>query len=128
TMTFGEQNDAAQAFDQLDRALDAGINFIDSAEMYPVPSRAATQGESERIVGRWLARQRRERLVVATKVAGPNRNLDWIRGGPHALDEANLRAAVEASLERLGTDYIDLFQIHWPERNQPMFGAWQYDP
>lgn len=128
TMTFGEQNNAADAFDQLDCARDAGINFFDTAEMYPVPARAATQGESERILGRWLARQRREDLVIATKVAGPARGLDWIRGGPLALDEANLRAAVEASLQRLGTDYIDLYQIHWPERNQPMFGQWRYDP
>lgn len=128
TMTFGEQNDAAQAHDLLDRALAAGIQFFDTAEMYPVPARAETYGESERILGRWLARQERGRLVVATKAAGPNRGLDWIRGGPTALDEANLRAAIEASLERLGTDYIDLYQLHWPERNQPMFGQWQFDP
>ena len=128
TMTFGEQNDVGEAHAQLDRAAAAGINFIDTAEMYPVPSRPATQGESERIVGRWLARQRRDRFVIATKAAGPRRKLDWIRGGPLALDEINLRAAVEASLDRLGTDYIDLYQLHWPERNQPMFGQRHYDP
>jgi len=128
TMTFGEQNSAAEAHDLLDRALDAGINFFDCAEMYPVPSRAETSGASERILGQWLARQKRDRLVIATKVAGPNRGLDWIRGGPLSLDAGNIRAAVEGSLERLGTDYIDLYQIHWPARNQPMFGGWQYDP
>ena len=128
TMTFGEQNSAAEAHDMLDRALAAGINFFDSAEMYPVPARAETSGASERILGQWLQRQAREQLVIATKVAGPNRGLGWIRGGPAALDRSNLRAAVESSLERLSTDYIDLYQIHWPARNQPMFGGWQYDP
>lgn len=128
TMTFGEQNSAAEAHDQLDRALAAGINFFDTAEMYPVPSRRETCGESERILGQWLGRQKRERLVVSTKVAGPNRGMGWIRGGPLSLDAENIRAAVEGSLERLGTDYIDLYQIHWPARNQPMFGGWQYDP
>ena len=122
TMTFGEQNTAADAHDQLDRALDAGVNFIDTAEMYPVPARAQTQGESERIVGTWLARQPRDRVVVATKIAGPHRNMDWIRGGPRALDAANLRAALEASLRRLRTDYVDLYQIHWPARPVPLFG------
>jgi aryl-alcohol dehydrogenase-like predicted oxidoreductase len=128
TMTFGEQNSAAEAHDQLDRALAAGVNFFDSAEMYPVPSRHETSGASERILGQWLARQKRELLVVSTKVAGPNRGLGWIRGGPLSLDAENIRSAVEGSLERLGTDYIDLYQIHWPARNQPMFGGWQYDP
>ncbi len=128
TMTFGEQNSATEAHDQLDRALAAGINFFDCAEMYPVPSRRETSGASECILGQWLARQRRDRLVIATKVAGPNRGMDWIRGGPLSLDAANIRSAVEGSLERLGTDYIDLYQIHWPARNQPMFGGWQYDP
>jgi aryl-alcohol dehydrogenase-like predicted oxidoreductase len=128
TMTFGQQTSEAEAYEQLDYALDAGINFIDTAEMYSVPPRAETYGQSERIVGRWLQRQERKRVVVATKVAGPQRRLGWIRGGPRALDRANIRAAVEGSLERLQTDYIDLYQIHWPARNQPMFGAWQYDP
>ena len=128
TMTFGEQNSATEAHDQLDRALAAGINFFDCAEMYPVPSRRETSGASERILGQWLARQRRDQLVIATKVAGPNRGMDWIRGGPLSLDAANIRTAIEGSLERLGTDYIDLYQIHWPARNQPMFGGWQFDP
>lgn len=128
TMTFGEQNSEAEAHDQLDRALAAGINFFDTAEMYPVPSRPETSGESERILGRWLARQKREHLIISTKAAGPNRGLGWIRGGPLALDGENIRAAVEGSLERLGIDCIDLYQMHWPARNQPMFGGWQYDP
>ncbi|WP_153146117.1 aldo/keto reductase [Dechloromonas sp. H13] len=128
TMTFGEQTGEADAHAQLDFALAAGVNFIDTAEMYAVPARAETCGASESIVGRWLKRQQRERIVVATKVAGPSRNLDWIRGGPPALDRANIRAAIDGSLRRLQTDYIDLYQLHWPERNQPMFGQWQYDP
>ncbi|MDR1994638.1 aldo/keto reductase [Azonexus sp.] len=128
TMTFGEQTDEADAHRQLDYALAAGVNFFDTAEMYAVPPRAETSGASESIVGRWLARQARERIVIATKVAGPARNLDWIRRGPPALDRANIHAAVEGSLRRLQTDYIDLYQLHWPERNQPMFGQWQYEP
>jgi len=128
TMTFGQQNDEAEGHAQLDRAFERGINFIDTAEMYPVPTRAETSGATERIVGSWLARQPREKVVLATKAAGPARSLGWIRGGPLALDRDNLRAAVEASLKRLRTDYIDLYQLHWPERNQPMFGQWQYEP
>ncbi len=128
TMTFGQQNSEAEGHAQLDRAFDRGINFIDTAEMYPVPARAETSGATERIVGSWLARKPRERVVLATKATGPARSLQWIRGGPPALDRANLRAAVEGSLRRLRTGYIDLYQLHWPERNQPMFGQWQYDP
>ncbi len=128
TMTFGEQTTEADAHAQLDYALAQGINFLDTAEMYAVPPRAETCGESERIVGRWLKHQARDKIIVATKVAGPSRNLDWIRGGPPALDRTNIRAAIEGSLQRLQTDYIDLYQLHWPERNQPMFGQWQFDP
>lgn len=96
--------------------------------MYPVPARVETSGATEIIIGKWLARRPREKVILATKVAGPSRNLSWIRGGPLALDRVNIRTAIEASLRRLRTDYIDLYQIHWPERNQPMFGAWQYRP
>lgn len=128
TMTFGQQNTEAEAHAQLDYAVERGVNFIDVAEIYPVPTRAETAGATERFVGNWLARQARDRLVIATKVAGPARSLPWIRGGPPALDRANIRAAVEGSLQRLRTDYIDLYQLHWPERNQPMFGQWQYEP
>ncbi len=128
TMTFGEQTSEQDAHQQLDYALAAGINFIDTAEMYAVPPRAETCGASESIVGRWLARQRRDQILVATKVAGPARSLGWIRNGPPAMDRSNIRAAIEGSLRRLQTDYVDLYQLHWPERNQPMFGQWQYEP
>lgn len=128
TMTFGEQTGEADAHAQLDYALAAGVNFIDTAEMYAVPARPETSGASEEIVGRWLARQARDKVIVATKVAGPARSMSWIRNGPLALDRANIRAAIEGSLRRLQTDYIDLYQLHWPERNQPMFGQWQFDP
>lgn len=128
TMTFGQQTGEADAHSQLDMAFERGINFIDTAEMYAVPPRAETYGATETIVGTWLRRQARERIVLASKVAGPARSLGWIRNGPLALDRANIRAAVEGSLRRLQTDYIDLYQLHWPERNQPMFGQWQYDP
>lgn len=128
TMTFGEQTAEADAHAQLDYALAAGINFIDTAEMYAVPPRAETCGASESIVGRWLARQQRDKILVATKVAGPARSLGWIRNGPPTMDRSNIRAAIEGSLQRLQTDYIDLYQLHWPERNQPMFGQWQFEP
>lgn len=128
TMTFGEQTAESDAHAQLDFALAAGVNFIDTAEMYAVPPRPETCGASETIVGNWLKHQQRDRVIVATKVAGPSRNLHWIRNGPPALDRANIRAAIEGSLQRLQTDYIDLYQLHWPERNQPMFGQWQFDP
>ena len=128
TMTFGQQNDEASARAQLDYAFDQGINFIDTAEMYPVPPRAETYGATETIVGNWLRNKPRDRVVLATKVAGPARSLEWIRNGPRTLDRANIRAAIEGSLKRLQTDYIDLYQLHWPERNQPMFGAYAFDP
>jgi aryl-alcohol dehydrogenase-like predicted oxidoreductase len=128
TMTFGEQTSEADAHAQLDFALNAGVNFIDTAEMYAVPPRPETCGASETIVGNWLARQQRDKIIIATKVTGPARSLDWIRNGPPTLDRANIRAAIEGSLKRLQTDYIDIYQLHWPERNQPMFGLWQFEP
>ncbi len=128
TMTFGQQNSEAEGHAQLDRAVAAGINFIDTAEMYPVPARAETYGATERIVGSWLKRQARDQVVIATKAAGPARRMEWIRGGPLAFDLANLRRALEDSLQRLQTDYVDLYQLHWPARNQPMFGQWQFEP
>lgn len=128
TMTFGEQNTEAEAHRQLDFARARGINFIDTAEMYPVPPRAETYGRTETMVGNWLCRQPRDQVILATKAAGPRRRLDWIRNGPDALDRKNLRAAIEGSLRRLRTDYIDLYQLHWPERNVPMFGQYQFDP
>lgn len=128
TMTFGEQTSEADAHAQLDYALDAGINFFDTAEMFAVPPRPETCGTSERILGNWLARQARDKILIATKVTGPSRNLDWIRQGPITMDRSNIRRAIEGSLTRLQTDYIDLYQLHWPERNQPMFGQWQFNP
>ena len=128
TMTFGQQNTEAEAHAQLDYAFQHGVNFIDTAEMYPVPPRADTVTRTESIVGTWLKHQARDKVILATKVAGPRRNMQWIRSGPKALDRANIRAAVEGSLQRLQTDYIDLYQLHWPERNVPMFGQYQFDP
>lgn len=128
TMTFGQQNTEAEGHAQLDRAFAAGINFIDTAEMYSVPTRPATYGATETIVGTWLKQQARDKVIVATKTASPGRNMHWIRNGPEDLSAANLRAAVEASLQRLQTDYIDLYQIHWPARNTPMFGGYRFEP
>ena len=128
TMTFGQQNSEAEGHAQLDRAVAAGVNFIDTAEMYPVPPRAASCGRTEEIIGSWLRRQARDRLIIASKAAGPSRGLHWIRGGELGFDYGSLRSAVEGSLRRLHSDYIDLYQLHWPARNQPMFGQWQFDP
>ena len=127
TMTWGEQNSEAEAHAQLDRALDAGINFIDTAELYPVPPRAETQGRTERYLGSWLAtRGGRDRIVLATKVCGRADWLDHFRGGKTRLDRANITAALDASLERLQTDYVDLYQLHWPDRKTNFFGQLGY--
>ncbi|MFP4279905.1 MAG: NADP(H)-dependent aldo-keto reductase [Halochromatium sp.] len=127
TMTFGEQNSEAEAFAQLDRAVDAGINFIDTAEIYPVPPRAETQGATERFIGNWLAeRGGRERLIIASKVAGPGDWIDYLRMPGRRLDRANIEAAVDASLARLRTDYLDLYQLHWPDRETNYFGQLGY--
>lgn len=128
TMTFGEQNSEQEAFAQLDMAVDAGVNFIDTAEMYPVPPRAETMGRTEAIIGRWLAqRGNRDSLVLATKVAGAGRDwLTYIRGGGNRLDRANIVAAVDDSLRRLRTDVIDLYQAHWPDRQTNYFGRLGY--
>ena len=127
TMTWGEQNSENDAHTQLDYAIDRGINFIDTAEMYPVPPNGKTQGRTETYLGSWLARQRRDTLIIATKVAGPGRR-DWIRGGRTNLTREVIAEACETSLARLQTDYIDLYQIHWPQRNVPNFGAIEFDP
>ncbi|MHB1678471.1 MAG: aldo/keto reductase [Sulfuriferula sp.] len=128
TMTYGQQNTEADAHSQLDYAFEHGINFVDTAEMYPVPPGAETYSATETIVGNWLKRQARDKVIMATKVAGPRRALNWIRGGPAAFDRHNIRTAIEGSLKRLRTDYIDLYQLHWPERNVPIFGQYQFDP
>jgi aryl-alcohol dehydrogenase-like predicted oxidoreductase len=127
TMTWGEQNSEAEAHAQLDHAVAQGINFFDTAEMYPIPPNGRTQGRTETIIGHWLARQPRDRLVIATKVAGPGRR-DWIRSGRTDLTRDVIAEAVETSLARLRTDHIDLYQIHWPQRNVPSFGALEFDP
>jgi aryl-alcohol dehydrogenase-like predicted oxidoreductase len=126
TMTFGEQNSEQDAHQQLDMAVAHGVNLIDTAEMYPVAPRAATQGLTESYIGSWLKHQPRDRLIVATKIAGPSRGFAWIRNGPR-VNREQIFAAVETSLARLQTDYIDLYQIHWPERYVPMFGATSFD-
>jgi aryl-alcohol dehydrogenase-like predicted oxidoreductase len=129
TMTFGEQNSEAQAHEQLDYALERGINFIDTAEMYPVMPRAETQGRTEQYIGSWLKKSgNRSKVVLATKIAGPSRGMNWIRNGENDLNAANIRLAVETSLKRLQTDVIDLYQLHWPSRNAPIFGQTAFDP
>nr|XP_043610478.1 protein tas-like [Erigeron canadensis] len=130
TMTFGEQNSLSQSFNLLDKAFDSGINFFDSAEMYPVPQRAETQGQSEEYFGRWLRERNipRDHVVFATKVSGPSGQMTWIRGGPTRLDSRNITEAIDNSLLRSQTDYIDLYQVHWPDRYVPMFGEIDYDP
>lgn len=128
TMTFGQQNTLEDAHHQLDYAFDQGVNFIDTAEMYPVPARAETQGCTEEYVGHWLAKQPRDRVILATKIAGPSRRMNWIRGGPTAIDRVNIEQAVNDSLRRLQTDYIDLYQIHWPDRYVPLFGQSVFEP
>jgi len=132
TMTWGEQNTEADAHAQLDMALDSGINFVDTAEMYPAPASEHTYGASERILGNWLKQHRgRDKIVLATKVVGHCQSwMPYIRDGGARLDRANILAAVDSSLQRLQTDYIDLYQVHWPERNTNYFGrlGYEYDP
>ena len=124
TMTFGEQNTAEDAREQLDFAVSEGINFIDTAEIYAVPVCAETYGKTEEIVGDWLVRRKkRDDVVIATKVAGPK--ISWIRGGSR-LTRKHIVAAAEDSLRRLKTDYIDLYQTHWPDRNTNFFGRPNY--
>ncbi|MBK6853628.1 MAG: aldo/keto reductase [Burkholderiales bacterium] len=130
TMTFGEQVGEVAAHAILDHALEAGVSFIDTAEMYSVPARAETFGATETIIGNWFASRpgTRQRVVLATKVAGPSRGMDWIRHGAADLTPGDIIAACDASLKRLRTDHIDLYQIHWPNRNVPAFGAIYFDP
>ena len=126
TMTFGEQNSEQDAHAQLDLAVAHGVNFIDTAEMYPVAPRAETQGRTESYIGSWLKHQSRDKLIIASKIAGPARGFSWIRNGPR-ITRAHLNTAIDDSLKRLQTDYLDLYQIHWPDRYVPMFGASSYD-
>ena len=127
TMNFGEQNSEAEAHAQMDAALAAGVNFIDTAEIYPVPPRAETYGATETFIGNWLkARGSRDKVVLATKVAGPSPKFSYVRGGDIRHHRAGLEAALDASLERLQTDYVDLYQIHWPRRNTNNLGKLGY--
>ncbi|MDP2165527.1 MAG: aldo/keto reductase [Hydrogenophaga sp.] len=130
TMTFGEQVAQADAHSILDRSLERGVNFLDAAEMYSVPARAETFGSTETILGNWFAKTpgARDKLVLATKVAGPSRGMPWIRGENSGVTKAEIINACEGSLRRLQTDVIDLYQIHWPARNTPAFGALYFDP
>ncbi len=130
TMTWGEQNTEAEAHAQMDAALDAGVNFVDTAEMYPVPPRAETQGRTEQYIGTWLKKTgRRNDIVLATKATGPSRQAgrpSHVRGGQLNFTRANLEEAVNQSLKRLQTDHIDLYQLHWPDRTAPIFGQRSY--
>ena len=133
TMTFGEQNNQVEAFEQMDYAIQKGVNFIDTAEMYAVPTSADTYGKTEEIVGNWISeRKMRNKIILATKIASKSSGLNWVReGGPKlGFDKKNINEAIDASLKRLKTDYIDLYQLHWPERKVPKFGVmdFEYDP
>ena len=133
TMTFGEQNDQKDGFDQMDYALDRGINFFDTAELYAVMPRKETYGKTEEIIGNWFeGRKNRDKIILASKIASKSDGLEWIRSGSKSLgfDKKNMNAAIDASLKRLKTDYIDLYQLHWPERKVPLFGQldYRYDP
>jgi len=133
TMTFGEQNSEKDGFEQMDYAIDRGVNFIDTAEMYAVPTRAETYGKTEEIVGNWIkSKKNRDKIILATKIASKSSGLSWVREGGKKLsfNKKNVNAAIEASLKRLKTDYVDLYQLHWPERNVPKFGVmdFEYDP
>lgn len=128
SMTWGQQNSEADAHEQIDYALDQGVNFIDTAEMYPVPPKAETQGCTEQYIGSWLARSgKRDQVVLASKVAGRS-HMDWFRDGgvDTRLTPKQIRSALEGSLRRLGTDYIDLYQLHWPDRRTNFFGRREY--
>ena len=127
-MTFGDQNTQQEAHAQLDYAVAQGINFIDTAEMYPVPPKAETYTKTEPIIGAWLKNQQRDKLIIGSKISGPRRGMPWIRNNEFSLDRQTIRNALHDSLTRLQTDYIDLYQIHWPERNVPLFGQFQFDP
>lgn len=125
TMTWGEQNTEQEAHQQLDYARERGINFIDTAEMYPVPGRKETQGSTERYLGTWLKNQKREDFIIATKVIATS-GINWIRDTPK-LSAQSIEQAIESSLKRLQTDYVDLYQIHWPDRLVPKFGQSHFD-
>ena len=126
TMTWGEQNTQEEGFEQMDYALEKGINFFDAAEMYPSPCRKETYGETEKVIGNWLSeRKNRDKIILASKISGPG--MSYIRGGGLQFSEKNISLAIENSLKRLKTDYIDLYQLHWPERKTNFFGRLGYE-
>ncbi len=134
TMTFGEQNTQEEAFEQMDFAVEKGVNFFDTAELYAVMPRKETYGKTEEIIGNWFKeRKNRDKIILASKIASKSEDdLEWIRSGSKTLgfDQKNIELAIENSLKRLKTDYIDLYQLHWPERKVPKFGVldFEYDP
>jgi len=126
TMTWGEQNTQGEAFEQMDYALEKGVNFFDTAELYAVPPKAETFGKTEEIIGNWfLSKKNREKIILASKIAGPR--CEWIRGGKNNYSEKKIQEAINGSLKRLKTDYIDLYQLHWPERTANFFGKLGYE-
>lgn len=129
TMTFGEQNTEKEAHDILNYAFDQGINILDTAEAYPIPMKKETQGRTDLYIGSWLKSQQRDKVIIATKVCGYSERSAYIRDNAKVLrvDAANIKESVEKSLMRLNTDYIDLLQIHWPDRYVPIFGGFFYD-
>ncbi len=133
TMTWGEQNSQKEAFDQMNYSIEKGVNFFDTAELYAVMPRKETYGKTEEIIGNWfLEKKNRDKVILASKIASKSDGLDWIRKGSKHLgfDKKNLNEAIDSSLKRLKTDYIDLYQLHWPERKVPLFGIldFEYDP
>ena len=133
TMTWGTQNTEIEAFEQMDYSIDKGINFFDTAELYAVKPRKETYGRTEEIIGNWVKEKKnRDKVILASKIASKTDGLEWIRDGSTTLgfDKKNMIAAIDGSLKRLQTDYIDLYQLHWPERKVPKFGQldFKYDP
>ena len=126
TMTWGEQNTIKEGFEQMDYALGQGINFFDAAEMYPSPCRKETYGETDKIIGNWFSEKKnRDKIILASKISGPG--MSYIRDGGLQFSEKNISIAIENSLKRLKTDYIDLYQLHWPERKTNFFGRLGYE-
>ncbi len=126
TMTWGEQNTMEEGFEQMDYAIDQGINFFDTAEAYPSPIFEKTYSNTEKIIGNWLNKKKnRDKIILASKIAGPG--VSWVRGGGQQYTEQNIQIAIESSLKRLKTDYIDLYQLHWPERKTNFFGKLGYE-
>ena len=126
TMTWGEQNTQKDAFEQMNFSVDSGINFFDAAEIYPSPCKKETFGETEKIIGNWFNQKKnRDKIILASKIAGPG--LPWIRNGGQNFSEKKIKKALDDSLKRLQTDYIDLYQLHWPERKTNFFGRLNYE-